>query len=430
MKTFNDWLKHLENLHPKGQDGIELGLERMVRVKDTLQQTQTLPLLVVGGTNGKGSTCAYLEAIYSAAGYRVGCYSSPHLLAYNERVRVNREPTSDAVLSLAFAKVETARQATGVALTYFEFGTLAAWEVFAASALDVLILEVGLGGRLDAVNAYDADCAVVTGIALDHTDWLGHTREAIGFEKAGIYRAGRPALCADPLPPNSLLEYARTLGADLQLLGREFGFETERVNEILRWNCWGKPNWRLNDLPSPGLTGRWQIQNAAAALAAVQTLLPVLPLPERVLREALTNVHLPGRFQILAERPRIVVDVAHNPQAVAGLANTLDATNNCAQTFALVGMLRDKDIAGALKFLAGKIDHWLLADLDVPRGASAQFLAEVIETEKLGGSCACFSSPEAALASAVKQAGENDRIVAFGSFYTVAAILRTMPPNA
>ena len=226
MKTLDDWLAHLESLHPKGQAGIELGLDRVALVKETLGQVQACPVIIVGGTNGKGSTCAYLENIIDHAGYRVGCYTSPHLLAYNERVRVNGQSASDEALCVAFARVEAARLRSGdVPLTYFEFGTLAAWEVFAAADVEAVILEVGLGGRLDAVNAYEPDISIVTGVALDHTDWLGPDRESIGFEKAGIYRTGKPAFCADPNPPQSLLDHATSIGADLRLIGRDFGFE-------------------------------------------------------------------------------------------------------------------------------------------------------------------------------------------------------------
>ena len=245
VKSLSDWLSHLESLHPKGQDGIEFGLERVGRVKAALQQVQNCPVIIVGGTNGKGSTCAYLEAIYRYAGYRVGCYSSPHLLIYNERVRVDGLAIDDESLCQAFARVEAARQTVGgIALTYFEFGTLAAWEVFAACQTEVLVLEVGLGGRLDAVNMYDADCAVVTGVALDHTEWLGTTRESIGFEKAGIFRPGRPAFCADPEPPQSLLDHAAALGTDLQCLGRDFGYFGERT----QWTFWRRGGLRRGGL--------------------------------------------------------------------------------------------------------------------------------------------------------------------------------------
>ncbi|WP_301100508.1 bifunctional tetrahydrofolate synthase/dihydrofolate synthase [Propionivibrio sp.] len=423
MESLQDWLAHLESLHLKGQGGIELGLERVNCVKAVLQQRQECPLIIVGGTNGKGSTCAYLEATYRFAGYRVGCYTSPHLLEYNERVRVDGVPVDDASLCAAFAKVEVARQLVGnVALTYFEFGTLAAWEVFAACEVEVLILEVGLGGRLDAVNVYDADCAVITGIALDHTDWLGPTREAIGFEKAGIYRSGKPAICADPEPPQSLLDHAADIGADLQLLGRDFAYFGDKT----QWTFWGRDGQRRGGLANPVLRGRCQLRNAASVLAVVDLLRQRLPVAMQAVRRGLLEVDLPGRFQVLPGRPAIVLDVAHNPQAVAGLADNLGAMGFFESTIAVVGMLADKDIAGTLKTLAGKIDVWLLASLDLPRGAPAEALAGVVADEKLGGSAQCHASPAEAFMRAVKLAGENDRILVFGSFFTVAAVMRAM----
>lgn len=431
VNSLPDWLAHLESLHPKGQDGIELGLERVSRVKAVLGQRQRCPVIVVGGTNGKGSTCAYLEAIYTFAGYRVACYTSPHLLEFNERVRVDAAPVDDAALCRAFALVEAARRASGdVALTYFEFATLAAYEVFAAACVEVLILEVGLGGRLDAVNVYDADCAIVTGIALDHMDWLGPTRETIGFEKAGIFRAGKPAICADPEPPQSLIERARAVTADLRLLGRDFGYFGDKT----QWTFWardtpdqdGGGDVRRGGLANPGLRGACQLRNASAALLAVETLKQRLPVSMQAIRCGLIEPELPGRFQVVPGRPPVVLDVAHNPQAVAGLADNLGEMGFFEKTFALVGMLSDKDIVGALSPLAGKVDHWLLASLDVPRGASAELLAGVLAQISPGGTVECFSSPVDAFARAAKLAGENDRILAFGSFHTVAAIMRAL----
>ena len=429
MNSLSAWLSHLESLHPKGQDGIELGLARVARVKAVLQQQPWCPVIVVGGTNGKGSTCATLAAIYTFAGYRVGCYSSPHLLEYNERIRVDNVPVDDAALCAAFARVEAARQQAGemggeIALTYFEFATLAAWEVFAARGVDVLILEVGLGGRLDAVNIYDADCAVVTGVALDHTDWLGATREAIGFEKAGIYRAGKPAICADPEPPQSLLDHAAAIGADLKLLGRDFG-GFGNPGDPMRWIFWQSDGLRCG-LPLPALRGSFQLRNAAAVLAVVEALRARLPVALPALRRGLQEVRLAGRFQVLPGRPAIVLDVAHNPQAVAGLADNLGEMGRFARTIAVVGMLADKDIAGALGALAGKVDIWLIAALDVPRGAPAEVLAAVVADQQLGGVVESYVSPVEAFARAAKLAGENDRIAVFGSFHTVAAVLRVL----
>lgn len=419
MKTLADWLEFLERLHPKGQAGIELGLERVARVKAALGQRQDAPLIIVGGTNGKGSTCAYLEAIYRAAGYRVGCYTSPHLLVYNERVRVDGQPVTDAALCTAFARVEEARQAAGdVPLTYFEFGTLAAWEVFAAEAAQVIVLEVGLGGRLDAVNIYEPDVAVVTGIALDHTDWLGPDRESIGFEKAGIFRANRPAICADAEPPRALLAHARAIGADLRLIGHDFSYE--RGEAI--WAYRDRRGVNRNDLPLPALTGDHQLSNASAALAAIDTLQERLPVSLTAMKEGVRTARLVGRFQRVREHPTVILDVAHNPQAVAMLADTLDRTAGSGRTLAVVGMLADKDIDGALKPMAGRVDRWLLAGLEGPRGAPASVLAAVGAVQQ--GRAECFTSPAEAFRRALGLARENDRIVVFGSFYTVAAVLR------
>lgn len=421
VNSLVDWLEFLERLHPRGQAGIELGLERVARVKAGLRQRQTCPVIVVGGTNGKGSTCACLEAIYRAAGYRVGCYTSPHLLSYNERVRVDGAPAGDSGLCAAFARVEAARRAAGdVALTYFEFGTLAAWELFAEARAQVVILEVGLGGRLDAVNVYDADAAVVTGIALDHTDWLGPDRESIGFEKAGIYRGGRPAICADARPPRTLLAHAQAIGADPWLIGRDFGYERAPAG----WTYRGRQGVCREDLPIPALAGEHQFGNAAAALAAIDGLQARLPVALPAIRDGLRQVRLAGRFQRVRERPAIVLDVAHNPQAVGCLADNLDAMGLYRRTIAVAGMLADKDIAGALRLLAGKIDVWLLAGLDGPRGAAAEILAAAVEAERPGGRTECFPSPAGAFRRAVGLAEEGDRIVVFGSFHTVAAVLR------
>jgi dihydrofolate synthase/folylpolyglutamate synthase len=421
MKSLADWLEFLERLHPQGQAGIELGLARVARVKAGLRQEQSCPLVVVGGTNGKGSTCAFLEAIWRAAGHRVGCYTSPHLLTYNERVRIDGAPAGAPELCAAFVRVEAARQAAGdVALTYFEFSTLAAWEVFAAARAEAIILEVGLGGRLDAVNVYAPDAAVVTGIALDHTDWLGPDRESIGFEKAGIYRGGRPAICADANPPQSLLRHARAIGAELSLIGRDFGHEPAPGG----WSYWDRQGVRYAELPAPALPGEHQFGNACAAIMTIGALADRLPVSPRAIRDGLSTVRLPGRFQRLRERPAVVLDVAHNPQATACLAENLDAMGNCRRTLAVVGMLSDKDIAGSLRLLAGRIDAWLPATLDGPRGARAEVLAAAIEACVAKSHVECFASPGEAFRRAVRLAEEDDRILVFGSFHTVAAVLR------
>ena len=433
-RNLNDWLAHLESLHPKGQAGIELGLDRIRQVKAALGQAQHCPVIIVGGTNGKGSTCAYLEAIIARAGHRVGCYTSPHLMAYNERVRIDGRPVADDLLCEAFTRVEAARQAAGgVALTYFEFGTLAAWEVFAQARVEAAILEVGLGGRLDAVNAYEPDVSIVTGIALDHTDWLGPTREHIGFEKAGIYRSGKPAFCADPQPPQSLIDHAAAIGADLRLLGRDFGYEREGgggpgSDTRLQWRWWCRSAQGpvKRSLAYQGLRGATQLLNASVALAALDSIAAQLPVTMQAIRTGLIETELPGRFQVVPGKPAVVLDVGHNPQALRVLADNLSGMGFFDRTHAVVGMLADKDIAGALAVLKGKVDHWHAASLGGPRGTEAAHLAGIIHSQNLGGEVSCHDSPRAALRAARDTAGENDRIIVFGSFHTVAGALEAL----
>ena len=430
--TKNDWLVHLEGLHPKGQAGIELGLERIRKVKEALGQHEFCPLITVGGTNGKGSTCAYLASIIDRAGYRVGCYTSPHLLDYNERVRVNGLPVADEALCAAFARVEAARQAAGdIALTYFEFGTLAAWEVFAAVGVEAIILEVGLGGRLDAVNVYEPDVAIVTTVDLDHTDWLGPDRESIGFEKAGIFRAGKPVLCGDPRPPQALLDQAAAIGADLRLMGRDFGFERDLENR-LQWRWWQRQGERMQrrSLAYPGLRGPTQLYNATLALAALEAVSARLPVTMQAIRPGLIETEIAGRFQVIPGKPTIVLDVGHNPQAIRVLADNLAGMGFFDRTHAVLGMLADKDIAGALLPLKGKIDYWHCATLEGLRGTTAERLNELVSSLALGGEVMCYASPAEALCAAQSQAGESDRIIAFGSFYTVAGALQALGRKA
>ena len=410
------WLAYIEQQHPQT---IALGLERVGRVRDAMGLAPAVPVITVAGTNGKGSTCAMLEAMLSAAGYRVGLYTSPHLLRYNERVRIAGREADDGALVSAFARVEAARTETGgpTQLTYFEFGTLAAVDLSLRSAVDVLVLEVGMGGRLDAVNAFDADCAIVTSIGLDHMDYLGATREAIGYEKAGIFRAGKPAVIADPAAPASVLAHAQAIGAGLLRIGQEFGYQAEGD----RWSFWG-PAGRKSGLPCPALHGAIQLQNAGAALAALETLRERLPVSMRDLRQGLAEVELPGRFQLLPGRPALVLDVGHNPQAAAVLAQNLSDLGSCSGTSAVFGMLRDKDIAGVVRLLARHIDRWFVCTLPPPRGAQASDLAQALRQAGVDA-VREFENPAKAYAAACSGAAENDRIVVFGSFHTVADVI-------
>lgn len=430
--SLTDWLAHLESLHPRGAAGIELGLERVQAVKAALDQKQTVPVVVVAGTNGKGSTCAMLECILSCAGYRVGLYTSPHLLAYNERVRIAGMAVDDDLLCTAFSRVEEARKAAaGVGLTYFEFGTLAAWECFAEQEVDVVILEVGLGGRLDAVNCYDADCAIVTSIDLDHMDYLGSTREAIGFEKAGVFRPGKAAICGDAEPPQSLVDHARSVGADLQVIARDFGF----VRQEVQWQYWGRSG-KKSGLALPALHGIHQLHNASAALAALEVLRERLPVAMQDIRRGLGEVFLPGRFQVLAGRPTVVLDVAHNPQAARALSQNLGNMAYHAETWAVFGMLRDKDIAAVVREMKERVTRWLPCSLAGPRGASAADLMAILAAEGIDAGIAAgikaspFATPSEAFRQAKMNAGEGDRILVFGSFLTVAEVLRELARKA
>ncbi len=410
------WLAYIEQQHPQT---IALGLDRVGRVRDAMGLAPAVPVITVAGTNGKGSTCAMLEAILTAAGYRVGLYTSPHLLRYNERVRIGGLEADAAALVASFARVEAARTESGdnTRLTYFEFGTLAAVDLFLRSAVDVLVLEVGMGGRLDAVNVFDADCAIVTSVGLDHMDYLGNTREAIGYEKAGIFRAGRPAVIADPEPPASVLAHAQSTGAKLLCIGRDFGYARERGH----WSFWG-PAGRRSGLPEPALQGAIQLQNASAVLAALDTQDERLPVSADALRRGLTGVRLGGRFQLLPGRPTLVLDVGHNPQAAAVLAQNLADLGPCSGTAAVFGMLRDKDIAGVVKLLVRHIDRWYACTLPPPRGAQASELAQALRQAGVDR-VREFENPARAYAAACSAAAENDRIIVFGSFHTVADVI-------
>ncbi len=355
------WLARIEAMHPTE---IEMGLERVraVAVRMGIQ----LPGLVitVGGTNGKGSVCAMLEAITIQAGYRTACYTSPHLLQFNERAKVQGQALDDQVLVAGFEAVEATRG--DISLTYFEFSTLAILHAFSGLAPELTILEVGLGGRLDAVNIVDADCAIVTCVDIDHAAFLGDSREAIGFEKAHIYRPGRPAICADPLPPASLLNHAQAIGADLWLFGRDFNYSGDRQ----QWSFAGRRH-RRNSLAYPALRGANQLLNASAALAAFEALRDRLPITQQAVRRGFATVGLPGRLQMPPGRPQLVLDVAHNPHAAAHLAANLDNMGFYPVTFGIFGVMADKDIDRIIDAMGERIDHWLLVDLPTRRAADA-----------------------------------------------------------
>jgi dihydrofolate synthase/folylpolyglutamate synthase len=408
------WLEYLETLHPKA---IALGLDRVRDVLGRLDAQIDCPVITVGGTNGKGSTCAMLESIYRRAGYATGLYASPHLIRYNERVRIRGVEADDHALVLSFNAVEHARR--DVPLTYFEFGTLAALWSFARAGLDVLVLEVGLGGRLDAVNVVDADVAVVASVDIDHVDFLGPTREDIGREKAGIFRPGRPAVCGDRHPPAAVEATARDVGARLLVIGRDYDFTDERT----QWRFRGPRGERFG-LPIPALRGTYQLANASNALAAIDLLHDRLPVSAQATREGLLMVDLPGRFQVLPGRPTVVLDVAHNPHAARALAETLGAMGFHPQTFAVCAMLADKDVRGVVDALRPRIDRWFVAGLPGARGGGPAGMREAVlaagvERAAVGD----YDDVAAAFRAAREAASEADRIVVFGSFLTVAAAL-------
>lgn len=415
------WLEFLEQLHPKT---IDLGLQRVRIVSERLALQSKAVKYVVAGTNGKGSTCAMLEAMLSAAGYRVGMYTSPHLIDFNERARINGEPASDEQLVTAFELVEQVRG--DVSLTYFEFSTLAILSLFASQTLDAWVLEVGLGGRLDAVNIVDADCAIVTSIDLDHTEWLGETRDKIGLEKAHVFRADKPAICADPAPPASVTDFASDIGADLWLFGRDFNYSGDRQ----QWAFAGRKG-RRNALAYPALRGANQLLNAAGALAALESTRHLLPVTAQAVRLGLLQAALPGRFQILPGQPMVILDVAHNPHAAAVLEKNLGNMGFHPFTYAVFGMMGDKAIDEVITSLAPRFDRWFCASLPSARAISGSDLKNRVESvltkTKIeidpAPTAEAFADPQAAFQAACQVAKPDDRIVVFGSFLTVAGVL-------
>ena len=415
MKTLDDWLAHCEQLHPKT---IDMGLDRVRAVAERMGLRFDCPVFTVAGTNGKGSTCAMLEAILTQAGFRTGLFTSPHLVRFEERCRIRGQNVDAADLIAAFARVESAR--AEISLTYFEFTTLAILDTLARAGLDAVILEVGLGGRLDAVNIIDTDCAIITSIDIDHTELLGDTREQIALEKAGILRAGRPAIISDPVPPQSLIDHANEIGADLWLLGRDFNYSGDKQ----QW-AWAGRGRRYAGLAYPALRGANQLINASGVLAALTAMRQQLPVTAQAVRNGLALVDLPGRFQVVPGQPALVLDVAHNPHSVAALALNLDAMGFYPTTHAVFGAMADKDLAPMLHRMDPLVDRWYFADLPTPRAASGAALQAAWQalTQRKDASSAVFSQPLDALHAAAAKAQAADRIVVFGSFYTVGGVL-------
>ncbi|WP_199053431.1 bifunctional tetrahydrofolate synthase/dihydrofolate synthase [Aquitalea sp. ASV15] len=410
--TLNEWLGWLEGLHASA---IDMGLDRVRQVWDAMRLKPAFPVIMVAGTNGKGSVCAMLSTMYQRAGFKVGCYTSPHILRYNERVAIDLQPVSDARIMQSFAAIDAARGDTS--LTYFEFGTLGAMHSFVEEQVDVAIMEVGLGGRLDAVNIFEPDVSVVVSVDIDHAAILGDNREDIGFEKAGIYRPGKPAICADPQPPQRLLDHAAAIGAELKLVGRDYSYQRME-------NQWSfqMGTSRRHALPMPALRGGYQLGNAAAALAVLDCLHERLPVGIGALKQGLVEVDWPGRFQVLPGRPLVVLDVGHNPHAVKAMVASLRQLPFAENRYAVFSMLADKDLPAVAELARGEFDGWFVAGLDMPRGQSGADIAARLQALGIG-KVQAFVDVASAWQAALSAAGENDRITVFGSFHTVAEVM-------
>ena len=415
FSSLPEWLSWQEGLHPSM---IELGLERVTEVFKRLHPSLApIPVITVAGTNGKGSSVALLESIYQNAGYQTGVYTSPHILRYNERIHLNGEEVSDSDICEAFERIDQARlQAEEISLTYFEFGTLAALDIFYRAKPDVMILEVGLGGRLDVVNIIDADVALITSIGIDHTAWLGNDRETIAKEKAGIMRKDHPVIFSSPDMPNSIEETATSIGAVLYQRGRDFDWN--KGAGYASWD-WTSNNQQRTALPMPSLRGNHQLDNAAGVLKVVECLANKLAVNQQQIKAGLLSVTVPGRFQCLAGDPMHILDVAHNEDSMACLAELLNGQVCGGNNVAVLGMLEDKAHAEALAVMLPEITHWYIADLNVPRGAKAEKLAEVLRNLDSHVAISCFSDVKQAIEQADADAEPGDRVIIFGSFYTV-----------
>ncbi|WP_019867969.1 bifunctional tetrahydrofolate synthase/dihydrofolate synthase [Methylovulum miyakonense] len=408
------WLSWQESLHPVA---IDLGLERVAAVYDALNPNHHKPLTItVAGTNGKGSCVAYLEAIYKAQGYRVGTYTSPHLIKYNERIKIAGEPVSDELICEAFVRIEAVRN--DHSLSYFEFGTLAALDIFWRAGLDIQLLEVGLGGRLDAVNIVDPDIALVTSIGIDHVYWLGDTREAIGREKAGIFRAATPAIVGDNNPPDSVLATASEKDALLYRINHEFRYARKGAT----WD-WQAGERCLHDLPEPALKGEHQYRNASSAILAVELLSKRLPVSEMSIRHGLETVSLAGRFQLFPGDIPVILDVGHNPDAVKTLVAYLSDYFPGRRVHAVFSMMKDKDISGVLNIMDAAVDSWYFAPLTNPRAISESAMREIFLQSPVSKVCFGFTGFTDAFNAAKNQAQPGDVLLVFGSFFLVSDCL-------
>jgi dihydrofolate synthase/folylpolyglutamate synthase len=408
------WLSWQEGFH---SHAIDLGLDRVNSVfKRLLPAGKQVPTLTVAGTNGKGSCVALLASIYQAQGYRVGAFTSPHILSYNERICINGQPVADTVICAAFERLEACRQ--GVSLSFFEFSTLAALDIFARENLDVQLLEVGLGGRLDAVNIIAADVALISSIGIDHSDWLGDTREAIAIEKAGIFRTGIPAIIGDPLPPATLLQTAAACGAQLRRIGHDFHYQCY-AND---W-AWQGSQLSYSKLPFPALKGKHQFLNASAVLAAIEQLQLRLPVSEHAIHLGLSGVTLKGRFQLINANVPVLLDVGHNPQAVRTLFEYITQTFPHKRLHAVFAMMKDKDIRGVIEIMQPLVHDWFIAPLDNPRAATMPALQAIFNDCGVTRFMGDFRDFKTAFKQALHHSRTDDLIVVFGSFFLVSAYL-------
>jgi dihydrofolate synthase/folylpolyglutamate synthase len=418
MRTFNslaDWLSWLETLSPRE---IDLGLDRVLEVLGRLELRKPALVVHVAGTNGKGSSSAMCEALLRQAPGPVGCYTSPHLLQYNERIRVDGAVVDDAEIIAAFETVEAVREE--LPLTYFEYGTLAALVVFDRRRADRLVLEIGMGGRLDAVNAVEPDGGIITNVARDHCEWLGNDVESIAREKAGIMRRGKVVIFGSDIVPVAITSSASTVGADLRILGRDFSFARNTENPG-RWT-WRGRQVVLQDLVAPSLTGRFQLQNAAAVLALLEALGQTALLTCEGVSSALASVSVPGRFQWLGADKRWLLDVAHNPHAAASLAESLASLQPRRPITAIIGVLADKELPGIIAPLVPHVDRWIAVTARSTRALDARLLAQSI-AHASNKPCLIMESVPAAMEHADRHAGENGLILVTGSFYTVGPAL-------
>lgn len=412
--SLDEWLNYIDLIHP---NTIELGLERTEQVRKNLNLKPKCPVISVTGTNGKGSVCSYLTNIYKESGFKTGTLTSPHLIRFNERIAINGIPVADELIVAAFTAIEKARG--DISLTYFEFNTLAAVWVFDQQEVDVMVLEVGLGGRLDAINVFDADCVVITNVGIDHVDYLGDTVEKIAYEKAGLFRSGNPAICGQVPAPQSAVDYAKKIGSPLFCLDKDFSFQPKEDQKSFDFTFGDKARYCL---PLPTLQGAYQLKNASCALAAVQCLSDRLPVDIAAIKQGLIKAGNPGRFQILSTKPFVILDVAHNAHAARALVSNLIKLPFTQKKVAVFSMLADKDIDDVIDICKDSFDVWYIAGLDSPRGTDPEILASKLASHGVEN-VESFESIAKAYQHALSTAEENDRITVFGSFVTAAEIL-------